>query len=56
MGTFFRARRPIKPLVFWAMTTALAYAVGRRLRSGEPARAGILRRSGRATGSGRSRG
>lgn len=55
MGTFFRSRRPIKPLMFWAMTTALAYAVGRRQRSDKPARAKMFRRSRRAKASSRSR-
>jgi hypothetical protein len=57
MGTFFRSRRPILPLALWATTTALAYAAGKRRRSGDHARTGILRRraSARSLGSGRSR-
>jgi hypothetical protein len=55
MGTFMRARRPLLPLTIWAMTTALAYAAGKRHRDESQARPGMLRRrkSARAAGSAR---
>jgi hypothetical protein len=53
MGTFMR--RPLLPMMIWAMTTALAYAAGKRRRDGSRARGVKLRRraSARAARSGR---